>query len=143
MAINLILYCGQLIPSAFVCFITVGYVYFDAFNQNTFQKPILRSPKFRAIEGDQKEICLSFWFSGFGRGNSITLNIYLVIEEPEAADTDVVESPSNSKTTESVNVKSEAKKLIWSIQTRSLDTRRNLWYYGQTSIEADGPYQVV
>lgn len=83
-------------------------------------------------------MCLSFWFSGFGRSESNILNIYLVSEEPETSDTDI----GDSATVLNPSMINESKSLIWSMQARSLDTRRNLWYYGQVPIERDVPYQV-
>ena len=123
----------------------VGYVYFDVFNQNTVQSPSLRSPKFPAITGDVTKACLSFWFSGFGRGESTTLNIYQISGGETASDTDIAEgpvaAPSTSAPGESGKEK-EPRTLLWSIQARFLETRRSLWYYGQVTINGESPYQV-
>lgn len=46
--------------------VTVGYIYFDVFNQNMVQYPILRSPEFQ-VNADSPIRCVSFWFTPFGR----------------------------------------------------------------------------
>lgn len=50
----------------------VGYVYFDVFNQNQIQYPILRSPEFQPKEDIGR--CVSFWFTPFGRFDIIRLS---------------------------------------------------------------------
>lgn len=44
-----------------------GYLFFDVFNQNAMQYPVLRSPEFPGGEGNTPR-CLAFWFTPFGRG---------------------------------------------------------------------------
>lgn len=119
----------------------MGYVYFDVFNQNTIQMPMLRSPKFPPVVGETTKLCLSFWFSGFGRGESTTLNIYQITEGGEAAsDTDIGESSTSGPG--GAMVDKEPRSLLWSIQARFLETRRSLWYYGQVTINGESAYQV-
>lgn len=50
----------------YICVFSVGYIYFDVFNQNSVQYPILRSPEFQPNE-DNTPRCVSFWFTPFGR----------------------------------------------------------------------------
>ncbi|KAL3186489.1 hypothetical protein MRX96_027527 [Rhipicephalus microplus] len=58
-----------------------GYIFFDIFNQNSVQNPVLRSSTIPALEG-QAERCLSFWFAPFGRGESSTLSVFQAPEAP-------------------------------------------------------------
>ena len=37
----------------------------------------------------------------------------------------------------------DSRNLLWSIQTRFLETRRNLWYYGQVTVTTDTVYQII
>lgn len=125
----------------------VGFIYFDVFNQHQLQQPILRSTRFAALSGDEqvKMRCLSFWFSAFGRGDNSMLSVYLMkFEESEGSTGE--SSPGTSGTSEANtgndSEKSDGRILLWSIQSRFLETRRNLWYYAQTSVNAETDYQV-
>ncbi|XP_015789670.1 MAM and LDL-receptor class A domain-containing protein 1 [Tetranychus urticae] len=121
----------------------VGYVYFDVFNQNTLQSPTLRSPKFPAITGDSTKACLSFWFSGFGRGESTTLNIYQISGGETSSDADIGDTSSTSSPGGEKAGEKEPRTLLWSIQARFLETRRSLWYYGQVTVNGETPYQIL
>lgn len=129
----------------------VGYVYFDVFNQAYMQQPMLRSPKFAAMTNDEgpKSRCLSFWFSAFGRGDNSILSVYLMkLEESgESGDSGSTASPSTDKKDDAAggDEKSEAsnKQLLWTIQSRLLETRRNLWYYAQTTINGETDHHVI
>lgn len=123
----------------------MGYVFFDVFNQNTLQTPTLRSPKLTGSTGDEGKICLSFWFSGFGRGESTTLNIYSTVTTETPSDADITDASTAASAGGSASASSdkESRSLLWSIQTRFLETRRNLWYYGQVTVNTDTVYQIV
>lgn len=131
----------------------VGYVYFDVFNQQYMQQPTLRSVKFTAstAEDAPKSRCLSFWFSAFGRGDNSILSVYMMKledagESSDAGATAGAAAPSTDKkdeTASSNDEKSEAnnKVLLWTLQSRLLETRRNLWYYAQTTVNAEAGEQ--
>lgn len=106
------------------------------------QSPTLRSPKFPAITGESTKACLSFWFSGFGRGESTTLNIYQISGGEASSDTDIGETSATSAPGDKEKEK-EPRTLLWSIQARFLETRRSLWYYGQVTVNGETPYQVI
>ncbi|RWS04929.1 MAM domain-containing protein 4-like protein, partial [Dinothrombium tinctorium] len=118
----------------------IGYIFFDVFNQNTLQQPSLRSPKFPPLEGEVTKQCLTFWFSGFGRGDSTSLSVYHVVETGEAAE--IGEQPA--ETTDQTKSKSEIanRVLLWRIQTRLIDTRRPIWHFGQVTVNAEAPYEL-
>ena len=122
---------------------SVGYIFFDVFNQNIVQNPIFKSIKFPAKEGETTQRCLSFWFSPFGRSEVTQLAVYQTTEG-ETGDADIGESapPSSSKSDSSASGESGNKILLWSIQTRKFDTRRPQWYYGQATVEAATPHEV-
>jgi hypothetical protein len=131
----------------------VGYVYFDVFNQHQLQQPILRSARFPAISGDEtlKMRCLSFWFSAFGRGDNSLLSVYLIkFEESEGGDSagsavagsSSATSDGGGSSASADAEKSDGRIMLWSIQSRYLETRRNLWYYAQTAVNAETEYQV-
>lgn len=129
----------------------VGYVYFDVFNQQYMQQPTLRSMKFTAStdESAPKSRCLSFWFSAFGRGDNSILNVYLMKVEDTGESGDSAGGAASPSTAVSTDKKEETasgtdeksennnKVLLWTIQSRLLDTRRNIWYYAQTSVNAE------
>lgn len=137
---------------------TVGYVYFDVFNQHYLQQPTLRSVRFPAMTGDEpvKTRCLSFWFSAFGRGDNSVLGVHLLkLEESEAGgggDPGASGGGSGAAAGDSAAGDSAAggegkpaadgRILLWSIQSRFLETRRNLWYYAQTAVNAETEHQV-
>jgi len=114
----------------------VGYIFFDVFNQNVVQNPVLRSRKFPAKDGEITQKCISFWFSPFGRSESTQLSIYQTTEG-DTGDADIGDSPPKEGGDSEGN-----RVLLWSIQTRKFDTRRPQWYYGQVSINAETPHQV-
>ena len=137
----------------------VGYVYFDVFNQHYMQQPTLRSVKFPAITSDEgpKSRCLSFWFSAFGRGDNSILSVYLMKVEDtgesgeSGGSTSSGTGSSGSSSTDkkddtaSGDEKSEAsnKVLLWTISSKLLETRRNLWYYAQTTINGETDHHVI
>ena len=126
----------------------VGYVYFDVFNQHYLQQPTLRSQRFSAMTGEEpvKMRCLSFWFSAFGRGDNSVLSVHAVkFEDTEGGS--AAGSPGTSEGTATGTgtdgeKTSDRRVLLWSIQSRFLETRRNLWYYAQTAVNAETEYQV-
>lgn len=128
----------------------VGYVYFDVFNQHQLQRPVLRSQRFTAMSGDEplKMRCLSFWFSAFGRGDNSLLSVYLIkFEEGEGGSADASTATASAATSDTAasgsdGEKSDGRIMLWSIQSRFLETRRNLWYYAQTAVNAETDYQV-
>lgn len=121
---------------------TVGYVFFDVFNQNQVQNPVLKSIKFPAKEGEVNEKCLSFWFSPFGRSEVTMLSVYQTIEG-SIGDADIGETaPAASPSAAAGGDGSSTRRLIWQIQTRKYDTRRPQWYYGQTTVSAATPHEV-
>lgn len=91
--------------------------------------------------GEDNKICLSFWFSGFGRGESTTLNLYSTSESESSSDTPEVSTQVAGSVTE--KAEKDSRNLLWSIQTRFLETRRNLWYYGQVTVTTDTVYQII
>ncbi|RWS28649.1 MAM and LDL-receptor class A domain-containing protein 1-like protein, partial [Leptotrombidium deliense] len=118
----------------------IGYMFFDVFNQNSLQQPVLRSPKFPPLEGEVNKQCLTFWFSGFGRGDSTALNVYHIVEsettEPPSETTD--QTGGKGKVGEIGN-----RVLLWRIQTRLIDTRRPMWHFGQVTVNAETAYEVM
>lgn len=123
------------------------------------QQPTLRSAKFPAFTSDDqpKIKCLSFWFSGFGRGDNSVLSVYLIKMEDSGESSDATSGNTNAGSTSAstdkkddtsatnTDEKSENsnKVLLWTITSRLLDTRRNIWYYAQTSINAETDHQVL
>ena len=95
----------------------------------------------------------SFWFSAFGRGDNSILSVYLMKLEDSGESGDSGSSggtsaaPSTDKKDETASgdEKSEAsnKQLLWTIQSRLLETRRNLWYYAQTTINGETDHHVI
>ncbi|KAL1477266.1 hypothetical protein MTO96_035875, partial [Rhipicephalus appendiculatus] len=107
-----------------------GYIFFDIFNQNSVQNPVLRSSTIPALEG-QTERCLSFWFAPFGRGESSTLSVFQAPEAPPAGD-DGGASNGNA---------AAPRTLLWRLSTRRMDTSRPDWRYGQVKVAAEAPFK--
>ncbi|XP_076309730.1 MAM and LDL-receptor class A domain-containing protein 1-like isoform X2 [Tachypleus tridentatus] len=98
-----------------------GYAFFDIFNQNVVQNPILRSPKFASALVDNR--CISFWFAPFGRGESTTLSVVRV------------KLPAS-------DAEPEERDVLWRFSTRMFDTSRPDWNYAQTAVKTNTPYIV-
>lgn len=110
--------------------------------------------RFSAMTGDEpvKMRCLSFWFSAFGRGDNSVLSVYAMkLEETEGSSDSGTggsgggssgDSLSTATGSDGEKVSSDGRLLLWSIQSRFLETRRNLWYYAQTAVNAETEYQV-
>ncbi|XP_076343697.1 MAM and LDL-receptor class A domain-containing protein 1-like [Tachypleus tridentatus] len=94
-----------------------GYAFFDIFNQNVVQNPILRSPQFESALMDSR--CISFWFAPFGRGESTVLSVVRV--EP---------------------AEPETREVLWRFSTRGYDTSHPDWHYAQTKVKADSTYRI-
>lgn len=109
-----------------------GYIFFDIFNQNSVQNPVLRSSPIPALEGET-ERCLSFWFAPFGRGESSTLSVFRAAEVPPSGD-DAAPSSSGGA--------AAARTLLWRLSTRRMDTSRPDWRYGQVKVPADAPFKI-
>ncbi|KAH9384146.1 hypothetical protein HPB48_026139 [Haemaphysalis longicornis] len=109
-----------------------GYIFFDIFNQNSVQNPVLRSAPIPALEGET-ERCLSFWFAPFGRGESSTLSVFRAAEVPPSGD-DAAPSSSGGA--------AAARTLLWRLSTRRMDTSRPDWRYGQVKVPADAPFKI-
>ena len=127
------------------------------------QQPTLRSVKFTASTGDEqsKSRCLSWWFSAFGRGVNSILSVHLMKIEDSGESSDSASSSSGATsassaastpsstskkedTSSSNDEKSgENKVLLWSIQSKHLDTRRNYWYYAQVSVSAETDHHIL
>ncbi|KAI1289740.1 MAM and LDL-receptor class A domain-containing protein 1 [Halotydeus destructor] len=118
----------------------VGYVFFEVFNQNSAQTPVLQSRKFPAKDGDVSSKCLSFWFAAIGRSDSTQLSIYQ-LNEGEGAQSDADIGEAAPKDTSAGAPETGNRIQLWSIQTRKLDTRRPQWYYGQVTINAETAHQ--
>ncbi|XP_028968615.1 MAM and LDL-receptor class A domain-containing protein 1 [Galendromus occidentalis] len=97
-----------------------GYIFFDIFNQNAVQNPILRSTVVQAVDSEPDR-CVSFWFAPFGRGESSTLTLYRI--EPEITEEDT-------------------RMILWKFISRRSDTQRPDWRYGQVKIPADKPFRI-
>lgn len=108
-----------------------GYIFFDIFNQNSVQNPVLRSSTIPALEG-QTERCLSFWFAPFGRGESSTLSVFQAPEAPPAGD-DGGATNGNA---------AAPRTLLWRLSTRRMDTSRPDWRYGQVKVAAEAPFKI-
>ncbi|KAH8035736.1 hypothetical protein HPB51_008103 [Rhipicephalus microplus] len=106
-----------------------GYIFFDIFNQNSVQNPVLRSSTIPALEG-QAERCLSFWFAPFGRGESSTLSVFQAPEAPPAGDDGATNGNAAAPRT-----------LLWRLSTRRMDTSRPDWRYGQVKVAAEAPFK--
>lgn len=104
-----------------------GYIFFDIFNQNSVQNPILRSVIIGPDDGDA-ERCLSFWFAPFGRGESSTLSVFRVAEVPPGTETDPTTPPMRS--------------LLWRLSTRRMDTSRPDWRYAQVKVPVDSAFRI-
>ncbi|XP_075731768.1 MAM and LDL-receptor class A domain-containing protein 1 isoform X1 [Rhipicephalus microplus] len=107
-----------------------GYIFFDIFNQNSVQNPVLRSSTIPALEG-QAERCLSFWFAPFGRGESSTLSVFQAPEAPPAGDDGATNGNAAAPRT-----------LLWRLSTRRMDTSRPDWRYGQVKVAAEAPFKI-
>ncbi|XP_022647154.1 MAM and LDL-receptor class A domain-containing protein 1-like isoform X1 [Varroa destructor] len=97
-----------------------GYIFFDIFNQNSVQNPILRSTVVQSIDSEPDR-CVSFWFAPFGRGESSTLTLFRI--EPEITEEDT-------------------RMILWKFTSRRSDTIRPDWRYGQVKILADKPFRI-
>ncbi|KAK8757476.1 hypothetical protein V5799_004893 [Amblyomma americanum] len=111
-----------------------GYIFFDIFNQNSVQNPVLRSAPIPALEG-QTERCLSFWFAPFGRGESSTLSVFQAPEAPPAGD-DAPPAGTNG------GASATPRTLLWRLSTRRMDTSRPDWRYGQVKVQAEAPFKI-
>ncbi|XP_027199540.2 LOW QUALITY PROTEIN: MAM and LDL-receptor class A domain-containing protein 1-like [Dermatophagoides pteronyssinus] len=125
----------------------IGYAYFDVFNQNQVQYPILRSPEFQPREEIPR--CVSFWFTPFGRGDSTVLSVYVITMdqkegtnalseegESEPAPAKPKPSPSNGQ------AGLETKTLVWRITTRKLDSVKPEWIYAQVSVTSELVFRI-
>ncbi|XP_042145259.1 MAM and LDL-receptor class A domain-containing protein 1 [Ixodes scapularis] len=110
-----------------------GYIFFDIFNQNSVQNPVLRSTPIAAADGET-ERCLSFWFAPFGRGESSTLSVFRAAEAPPAGEEPAAASSNGNGAAPRV--------LIWRLSTRRMDTSRPDWRYGQVKVPVDAPFKI-
>ncbi|XP_064479533.1 MAM and LDL-receptor class A domain-containing protein 1-like [Ornithodoros turicata] len=104
-----------------------GYIFFDIFNQNSVQNPILRSVVIGPDDGEA-ERCLSFWFAPFGRGESSTLSVFRVAEVPPGTEADPNTPAMRS--------------LLWRLSTRRMDTSRPDWRYAQVKVPVDSAFRI-
>ncbi|CAG2170061.1 unnamed protein product [Oppiella nova] len=117
-----------------------GYLFFDVFNQNSMQYPVLRSPEFPGGEGNTPK-CLSFWFTPFGRGETTLMSVSMVTQG------DAEGNPPPEETDKKGNggpnaLTIETKSLLWRMSTRRFDTSRPEWIYGQLAINSETPYRI-
>lgn len=110
-----------------------GYIFFDIFNQNSVQNPVLRSTPIAAPDGET-ERCLSFWFAPFGRGESSTLSVFRAAEAPPAGEEPAAASSNGNGAAPRV--------LIWRLSTRRMDTSRPDWRYGQVKVPVEAPFKI-
>ncbi|XP_023224461.1 MAM and LDL-receptor class A domain-containing protein 1-like [Centruroides sculpturatus] len=97
---------------------TTGFVFFDVFNQQRIQKPILRSPILK--NSDSGVRCFSFWFVKFGRGADTSLAVQLV---------DLSESES------------EKLSLLWKVGGKEKNHIKTVeWTYAQVEIRMETDY---
>ena len=69
----------------FTCRILVGFLFFDVLN--TQSEPRLISPLIKALPSGDKKICITFWFSAFGRDETSTMKVF--IEPEDQSETEV------------------------------------------------------
>lgn len=126
----------------------IGYIYFDVFNQNSVQYPILRSPEFQPNE-DNTPRCVSFWFTPFGRGDSTVLSVYVItMENQDATNTLTEDDDKKSGGGGGGGAGSgsasglESKALVWRITTRKFDSAKPEWMYAQVAVVPETPYRV-
>ncbi|KAJ6225385.1 hypothetical protein RDWZM_003930 [Blomia tropicalis] len=122
----------------------IGYIYFDVFNQNSVQYPILRSPEFQPKD-DRQPRCVSFWFTPFGRGDSTVLSVYVITLENQ--ETNSLSEDDEKKSGGGVGGSGqpmglESKALVWRITTRKFDSSKPEWMYAQVAVSPETSYRV-
>lgn len=99
----------------------VGYAYFDIFSQNSVSPPVRLLSR---LPGSEDRVCFSFWYAGFGAGESTQLRVLV------APAGDSVPSADDGRQ-------------VWKLSAAHLNTARPEWRPAQVSVDASGPHYII
>ncbi|CAL8109886.1 unnamed protein product [Orchesella dallaii] len=102
----------------------VGYAYFDIFSQNP-QGPPVRLVSMVPATGDR--MCFSFWYAGFGAGESTVLRV--LTAEPKSPDSDSSDDDEGTQ--------------VWKLTAANLNTQSPIWRPAQVSMDGSNPMRII